>query len=32
MGRPPDFVGNHTTTIAVFAHLLADVLASERVP
>jgi fido (protein-threonine AMPylation protein) len=31
MGRPPDFVGNHTTTIAVFAHMLADVLAGERV-
>jgi fido (protein-threonine AMPylation protein) len=31
MGRPPDFVGNHTTTTAVFAHLLADELASERV-
>jgi fido (protein-threonine AMPylation protein) len=31
MGRPPDFVGNHTTTTAVFAHLLADVLAGERV-
>jgi len=26
MGRPPDFVGNHTTTTAVFAHMLADVL------
>ena len=26
MGRPPDFLGNHTTTTAVFAHLLADVL------
>jgi fido (protein-threonine AMPylation protein) len=32
MGRPPDFVGNHTTTTAVFAHLLADVLAGERAP
>ena len=31
MGRPPDFVGNHTTTTAVFAHLLADELAGERV-
>jgi fido (protein-threonine AMPylation protein) len=31
MGRPPDFVGNHTTTIAVFAHMLADVLAGDRV-
>jgi fido (protein-threonine AMPylation protein) len=31
MGRPPDFVGNHTTTTAVFAHLLAEQLASERV-
>jgi len=31
MGRPPDFLGNHTTTTAVFAHMLADVLASERV-
>ncbi|HVD79783.1 MAG TPA: Fic family protein [Propionibacteriaceae bacterium] len=31
MGRPPDFVGNHTTTTAVFAHMLADVLAGERV-
>jgi fido (protein-threonine AMPylation protein) len=31
MGRPPDFVGNHTTTTAVFAHLLAEELASERV-
>jgi hypothetical protein len=31
MGRPPDFVGNHTTTTAVFAHMLADELASERV-
>jgi Fic/DOC family len=31
MGRPPDFVGNHTTTIAVFAHMLADELARERV-
>ena len=32
MGRPPDFVGNHTTTTAAFAHMLAEVLASERVP
>ena len=32
MGRAPDFVGNHTTTTAVFAHLLADVLEGERVP
>jgi hypothetical protein len=24
-------VGNHTTTTAVFAHMLADVLAGERV-
>lgn len=32
MGRPPDFVGNHMTTTSAFAHLLADVLASERVP
>ncbi len=31
MGRPPDFVGNHATTTAVFAHLLAEELASERV-
>jgi Fic/DOC family len=31
MGRPPDFVGNHTTTTAVFARMLADVLAGERV-
>jgi hypothetical protein len=31
MGRPPDFIGNHTTTTAVFAHMLADELASERV-
>ena len=31
MGRPPAFVGNHTTTTAVFARLLADVLAGERV-
>ncbi len=23
MGRPPDFAGDHTTTMAVFAHLLA---------
>ena len=30
MGRPPDFVGNHTTTTAVFAHMLADVLAREH--
>ena len=29
MGRPPDYVGNHTTTTSVFAHLLADVLAGE---
>jgi fido (protein-threonine AMPylation protein) len=26
MGRPPDFVGHHTTTTAIFAHMLADVL------
>jgi Fic/DOC family len=32
MGRPPDFVGDHTTTTAVFARMLADVLAGERVP
>ncbi len=32
MGRPPTFVGNHTTTTAVFARMLADVLAGERVP
>ena len=32
MGRPPDFAGNHTTTTAVFARMLADVLAGERVP
>jgi hypothetical protein len=32
MGRPPNFVGNHTTTTAVFARMLADVLAGERVP
>ncbi len=31
MGRPPDFVGNHTTTTAVFAHMLAEELANERV-
>ena len=31
MGRPPHFVGNHTTTTAVFAHMLADELARERV-
>jgi Fic/DOC family len=31
MGRPPDFMGNHTTTTAVFAHMLAGVLAGERV-
>jgi fido (protein-threonine AMPylation protein) len=31
MGRPPDFLGSHTTTTAVFAHMLADVLAGERV-
>ena len=30
MGRPPDFVGNHTTTTAVFAHMLAYELAAER--
>jgi fido (protein-threonine AMPylation protein) len=30
MGRPPDFLGNHTMTTAVFAHLLADELAGER--
>jgi fido (protein-threonine AMPylation protein) len=32
MGRAPDFVGNHTTTTAVFAHMLADMLEGERVP
>jgi hypothetical protein len=32
MGRPPDFVGNHTTTTAVFARMLADVLVGEWVP
>jgi Fic/DOC family len=31
MGRPPDFLGNHTTTTAVFARMLADVLTGERV-
>ena len=31
MGRPPDFVGNHTTTTAVFTRMLADVLTGERV-
>lgn len=31
MGRAPDFVGNHTTTTAVFAHMLADALEGERV-
>ena len=31
MGRPPKFVGNHTTTTAVFARMLADVLTGERV-
>lgn len=31
MGRPPDFIGHHTTTTAVFAHMLADELAAERV-
>jgi Fic/DOC family len=31
MGRPPDFVGNHTSTTAVFAHILAEELATERV-
>ena len=31
MGRPPDFVGNHTTTTAVFAHMLAEELANVRV-
>jgi fido (protein-threonine AMPylation protein) len=31
MGRPPDFIGNHTRTTAVFAHMLADVLQGERV-
>jgi len=32
MGRPPDFIGNHSTTTAVFARMLAEVLAGERVP
>jgi hypothetical protein len=32
MGRPPDFAANHTTTTAIFARMLADALASERVP
>jgi hypothetical protein len=31
MGRPPDFIRNHTTTTAVFAHMLADVLEGERI-
>jgi hypothetical protein len=31
MGRPPDFVGHHTSTTAVFAHMLAEELATERV-
>jgi hypothetical protein len=31
MGRPPAFVGDHTTTTAVFARMLADALAGERV-
>jgi fido (protein-threonine AMPylation protein) len=31
MGRPPDFLGNHTMTTAVFAHMLADELAGDRV-
>jgi fido (protein-threonine AMPylation protein) len=31
MGRPPDFIGNHTTTTAIFAHMLADALEGERV-
>jgi fido (protein-threonine AMPylation protein) len=31
MGRPPDFLGNHTTTTAVFARMLADVLTGDRV-
>ena len=31
MGRPPDFLGSHTTTTAVFAHMLADTLTGERV-
>ena len=30
MGHPPDFVGNHTTTTAVFARMLADVLATSE--
>jgi Fic/DOC family len=29
MGRPPDFLGNHTTTTAVFAHMLADTLTDD---
>jgi hypothetical protein len=32
MGRPPDYVGNHTTTTSVFAHMLAEVLAGEPGP
>jgi hypothetical protein len=32
MGRPPDFAANHTTTTAIFARMLADVLAGDRVP
>jgi Fic/DOC family len=31
MGRPPDFAGNHTTTTAVFARMLAEELASDPV-
>jgi fido (protein-threonine AMPylation protein) len=31
MGRPPDFLGSHTTTTAVFAHMLADTLTGEWV-
>ena len=31
MGRPRDFLGNHTSTTAVFAHMLAEELATERV-
>jgi hypothetical protein len=31
MGRPPDFLGNHATTTAVFARMLADVLTGDRV-
>ena len=31
MGRPPNFLGNHTSTTAVFAHVLAEELATERV-